>query len=119
MLQDRELCGVLGGRVESDYRVDLDIPADDGNIFDFPPSEDPGPERGPPERSADPEPHTGPWFSLSMLVFVAWSGLTLTGMTLPRSAGALGSWIVAGGFIALYWCFLYFGGRWFEQWRRQ
>lgn len=119
--------------MESDFRAH-DFPADDrwsddlpdvGGADDLPPPEDRGPEPLPPRppgpgggRPADPEPVTGPWFALSMAVFVAWAALTLGVMSLDRSAGEVGAWIAISAFIAMYWGFLVVGARWFGDWRR-
>lgn len=110
--------------MESDIRSfeapSFDLPSDDG-WGDLPPVEDPGPEPLPPRppapRAADPEPATGPWFALSMGVFVAWAVLTMVAMQLQRSAGEVGAWLVISGFIGLYWGFLVVGARWFGAWR--
>ncbi len=94
---------------------DFGLPPD--FVDDSPP--EPEPPEPLPERPVgfDAEPETGPWFALSMAVFIAWTALTLLTMSAGRQGGEALAWALIGGFTTLFVTFLAAGAAWFASWR--
>ena len=102
----------------------LDVPTDDdrdagsGGLPPEPPEER-GERPEPPRRPAQPDPVTGPWFSASMAVFVAWGALSIVTMLAGAGGGEPAAWALTIAFLLLYVGFFVVGARWFGAWRRQ
>ena len=82
-----------------------------------PPGDDPGDGPGRTPRPPDPDPETGPWYPLSMAVFVAWSAVTFAAMAAGARGGPLLAWVLISCFLSLYVLFLVIGATWFSAHR--
>jgi hypothetical protein len=116
--------------MEREFTYDLEVDPTDPELPEPPvdvhlppppptPPEEP-PRRGGPARGPGPsDPATGPWFTLSMAVYVAFTGLVTASVLVGGSGGEAAAYAISLGLLVLYVGFLIVGASWFHHWRRK
>ena len=97
---------------------DLDVGPGSDDLPPEPPPEPPresggggGPVPGP------PDPETGPWFSLSMVAYIAFTGLMTGAVMVGSSGGEPVAYAFTFGLLLVYVGFFAVGAFWFRSYR--